>query len=74
MINHCVRTIHAETNAIVQSARNGDRIDETEIYVTASQCYDCFKLIANAGIKKYSLENFTEMSESISLQNLRKSN
>ena len=26
--------------------------DESEIYVTASPCYDCFKLIANAGIKK----------------------
>ena len=53
MVNdHCVRTIHAEANAIVQSARNGVRIDESEIYVTASPCYDCFKLIANAGIKK----------------------
>ena len=53
MVNgHCVRTIHAEANAIVQSARNGVSIDESEIYVTASPCYDCFKLIANAGIKK----------------------
>ena len=53
MVNgHCVRTIHAEANAIVQSARNGVGIDEGEIYVTASPCYDCFKLIANAGIKK----------------------
>ena len=53
MVNgHCVRTIHAEANAIVQSARNGVGIDESEIYVTASPCYDCFKLIANSGIKK----------------------
>ena len=53
MVNgHCVRTIHAEANAIVQSARNGVGIDKGEIYVTASPCYDCFKLIANAGIKK----------------------
>ena len=53
MVNgHCVRTIHAEDNAIVQSASNSVRIDESEIYVTASLCYDCFKLIANAGIKK----------------------
>ena len=36
MVNgHCVRTIHAEANAIVQSARNGVGIDESEIYVTA---------------------------------------
>ena len=53
MVNgHCVRTIHAEANAIVQSARNGVGIVESEIYVTASPCYDCFKLIANSGIKK----------------------
>ena len=47
---HCVRTIHAEANAVVQAARNGVRIDEAEIYVTASPCYDCFKMIANAGL------------------------
>ena len=48
---HCVRTTHAEANAIVQSAKNGVKIDSAEIYVTASPCYNCFKLIANAGIK-----------------------
>mgnify|MGYP003306784441 CR=1 FL=1 len=47
---HCVRTIHAEAKAIVQSARNGVRIENSEIYVTASPCYNCFKMIANAGI------------------------
>ena len=49
---HCVRTIHAEANAIVQSARHGVRIEDSEIYITASPCYDCFKMIANVGIKK----------------------
>ncbi|MBA64543.1 MAG: deaminase [Candidatus Marinimicrobia bacterium] len=48
---HCVRTSHAEANAIVQAAKNGVGINQSEIYVTASPCYDCFKLIANAGIK-----------------------
>ena len=48
---HCVRTTHAEANAIVQAAKNGVKIDSAEIYVTASPCYNCFKLIANAGIK-----------------------
>ena len=47
---HCVRTIHAEANAIVQAARNGVQIDKSEIFITASPCYDCFKMIANAGI------------------------
>ncbi len=48
---HCVRTTHAEANAIVQAAKNGVEINLSEIYVTASPCYNCFKLIANAGIK-----------------------
>ena len=49
--NHCIRTTHAEANAIVQAAKNGVEINKSNIYVTASPCYNCFKLIANAGIK-----------------------
>lgn len=49
---HCVRTVHAEANAIVQAARNGVRLDDGQIYVTASPCFGCFKLIANSGISK----------------------
>ena len=49
---HCVRTIHAETNAIIQAAKNGTAIDRATIYVTASPCWPCFKTIANAGIGK----------------------
>ena len=55
---HCVRTTHAEANAIVQAAKNGVRIDRAEIYVTASPCYNCFKFIANAGIKKIYYNEF----------------
>ncbi len=47
---HCVRTIHAEANAVIQAAKNGVRIDEATIYVTASPCWNCFKMIANAGL------------------------
>ena len=48
---HCIRTTHAEANVIVQAAKNGVSIDNSEIFVTASPCYNCFKLIANSGIK-----------------------
>jgi len=48
--SHCVATVHAEANAIIQAAKNGVRIEGAEIYTTASPCWDCFKLIANAGI------------------------
>jgi dCMP deaminase len=47
---HCVATIHAEANALVQAARNGVNISSAAIYITASPCWSCFKLIANAGI------------------------
>ena len=50
--NHCVRTIHAEANAVIQAARNGVRIEGASIYVTASPCWQCFKMIANAGIRR----------------------
>ena len=49
---HCVRTVHSEANAIIQAARNGVRIDGATIYVTASPCWFCFKLIVNSGLKK----------------------
>jgi dCMP deaminase len=49
---HCIRTVHAEANALIQAARHGIRIEGAVIYVTASPCFDCFKLIANAGIRK----------------------
>ena len=49
---HCVATVHAEANAIIQAARNGVCIDGADIYVTASPCWNCFKLIANSGIKR----------------------
>jgi dCMP deaminase len=49
---HCVRTVHAEANAIVQAARNGVRLEGGQIYVTASPCFGCFKMIANAGLSR----------------------
>ncbi len=55
---HCVRTVHAEANAIVQSARNGVCIDGAAIYVTASPCLGCFQLIANAGVQRIVFGDF----------------
>jgi dCMP deaminase len=47
---HCVATVHAEANAIIQAAKNGVAIDGATIYTTASPCWPCFKLIGNAGL------------------------
>ena len=49
---HCVATIHAEANAIIQAAKNGVSIEGGDIYITASPCWPCFKLIANAGLRR----------------------
>ena len=68
--DHCVRTIHAEANAVLQAARNGVRIDGSNIYITASPCYNCFKLLINAGIREvfygelYRDERITELAAS----------
>lgn len=55
---HCVRTIHAEANAIIQAAKHGIAIDGSNIYVTASPCFSCFKMVANAGINKIYFKEF----------------
>ena len=49
---HCVRTVHAEVNAVAQSAMNGTELKNSSIYLTASPCWPCFKVIVNSGIKK----------------------
>jgi len=56
--SHCIRTVHAEANAIVQAARHGIQLADGEIYVTASPCFNCFKLIANAGIRTIYYDEF----------------
>jgi dCMP deaminase len=55
---HCVATIHAEANAIIQAARNGVSIEGAAVYVTASPCWSCFKQIANAGIGRICFGEF----------------
>ncbi|MET3699310.1 dCMP deaminase [Bacillus oleivorans] len=48
---HCVRTIHAEMNAILQCAKFGVQTEGAEIYVTHFPCLNCTKAIIQAGIK-----------------------
>jgi len=62
---HCVATIHAEANALIQAARNGVTIEGAELYTTASPCWSCFKLIANAGITRIYYGEFYRDEKSI---------
>jgi len=47
---HCVRTIHAETNAIIQAALHGVSTRGCTCYVTHFPCINCAKVLVNAGI------------------------
>jgi dCMP deaminase len=49
---HCIATVHAEANAIIQAARHGICVDGATIYVTSSPCWSCFKMLMNAGIAR----------------------
>ncbi|MDD5043485.1 MAG: cytidine/deoxycytidylate deaminase family protein [Patescibacteria group bacterium] len=49
---HCVRTTHAEQNAIVQAAKLGVAIDGATLYCKMTPCSTCAKMIINAGIKR----------------------
>lgn len=48
----CVGTVHAEANAVIAAAYNGVSTKGTTLYTTASPCWNCFKLVANAGIAR----------------------
>ena len=49
---HCVRTIHAETNAIIQAALHGVSTRDAICYVTHLPCINCTKALINAGISR----------------------
>ncbi len=50
--NHCVRTIHAEINAILQCSKFGVSTENSTIYVTHFPCLNCTKSIIQSGIKE----------------------
>lgn len=49
---HCVRTVHAEQNAICQAAKRGIAIDGATVYVNMTPCRTCAMLLINSGIKR----------------------
>lgn len=56
---HCLRTIHAEMNAVLQCSKFGIPTDGAEIYVTDFPCLQCTKSLLQAGIKKiYYMRNY----------------
>lgn len=67
---HCIRSLHAEQNALLQAAMIGIACQGATMYVTCQPCNTCAKMIINAGIERviyegdypddFSLELFRE--------------
>jgi len=49
---HCIRTAHAEQNAICEAARMGASLNGGTLYTKMTPCYICAKMIINTGIKR----------------------
>ncbi|MFC2134534.1 cytidine/deoxycytidylate deaminase family protein [Bacteroidota bacterium] len=49
---HCLRTIHAEANAICHAAKHGVNLDGSTLYCKMEPCDTCAKLVIAAGIKR----------------------
>ncbi|MCJ7793164.1 MAG: cytidine/deoxycytidylate deaminase family protein [Candidatus Marinimicrobia bacterium] len=49
---HCVRTVHAEVNAVIQAAYHGIATQGSTLYANWLPCYDCSKMLINAGVEK----------------------
>ena len=47
---HCIRSLHAEQNALIQAAKIGVPCEGGTLYVTCQPCNSCAKMIVNAGI------------------------
>ena len=50
--NHCLRTVHAEMNALVQAAKWGNSVNGATAYVTNMPCTTCSKALITAGIRR----------------------
>lgn len=53
---HCIRSLHAEQNALLQAANIGVSCDQATMYVTCQPCNTCAKMIINAGIVRVIFE------------------
>lgn len=49
---HCVRTIHAEVNAVISAAVNGVSTEDAILYTTCKPCFRCYGFLKNANIRE----------------------
>lgn len=59
--------LHAEANAITKVARSNNSSDGSTLYVTASPCIECSKLIIQAGIRRVVFSELYRMADGLDL-------
>ena len=59
--------LHAEANAITKVARSNNSSDGATLYITASPCVECSKLIIQAGIKRVVFNELYRITDGIDL-------
>lgn len=62
-----VYVLHAEANAITKVARSNNSSDGATLYVTASPCIDCAKLIIQAGIRRVVYDEAYRLADGLEL-------
>lgn len=72
--DNCSRSVHAEINTLAFAAKNGVSTSGSDLYVTDSPCWECAKLLINAGIKevkygrKYRIETGLKLLETAGIR------
>ena len=69
---HCIRSLHAEQNCLLQAAKIGVACEGTTMYVTCQPCNACAKMLLNAGVTKVIYEG--DYPDEFSLELFREAN
>ncbi len=68
--NHCVRTVHAEMNALIQAAKRGHAVAGATAYVTNMPCTTCAKALVTAGVKRVVI--FSDFHDTLAVEFFKK--
>lgn len=66
--DNCIRTVHAETNAICQAAQHGVSLEDSWLYVTHLPCINCYRIVLAAGCSRV---HYSEWYGSTSVETYR---
>ncbi len=70
--NHCIRTIHAEMNAILQCSSHGISTHGSTAYITNMPCTNCSKALITSGIKEIVI--FSDYHDTLAEEFFKKAN